>query len=47
MKEIIKALRKLPYEILILLCATMVKEHEAHNWDNLMSDLMRELRRGK
>ena len=47
MKEIIKLLRKLPFEVLILLCAVLIKEHEAHNWEDLINDLMRAIKDGK
>ncbi len=47
MKEIIKSLKILPYEVLVLLCSILIKEHEAHNWDSLINDLMRALKHGK
>lgn len=47
MNEIIKELKKLPYAVLVVLCALLIKEHETHNWDNLLNDLKRALKNEK
>jgi|GEM_PF-2320393 len=38
-EKIKQALTELPFEIVITLCAILIKEHEAYNWKNLIRDL--------